>query len=66
VGPGDTIVNAKLGLRIGSGNADFYASYGRALTGDVWYKDIVRLEFRLGFERSMMHDPSQGSKSDGK
>jgi hypothetical protein len=46
---GDTIVNAKMGLRIGSGNADFYAGYGRALTGDVWYKDIVRFEFRLGF-----------------
>jgi hypothetical protein len=47
---GDTIVNAKAGLRVGLGNrADAYAGYGRALTGDTWYKDIWRLEFRLHF-----------------
>jgi hypothetical protein len=47
---GDTIVNAKFGARLGYGNrADFYAGYGRALTGDVWYKDILRVEFRLLF-----------------
>jgi hypothetical protein len=47
---GDTIVNAKFGARLGYGSrADFYAGYGRALTGDVWYKDILRVEFRLLF-----------------
>ncbi len=47
---GDTIVNAKVGARLGYGaHNDLYIGYGRALTGDVWYKDIVRLEYRLGF-----------------
>ncbi len=44
---GDTIVNLKLGVRFGMGCADLYAGYGRALTGDAWYENIVRLEFRL-------------------
>jgi len=55
---GETIVNAKAGVRFGFGQlsepgmlsrSDFYIGYGRALTGDVWYKDIVRAEFRLRF-----------------
>ncbi len=47
---GDTIVNVKLGARLGFGDrADVYAGYGRPLTGDVWYKDTFRLEFRLLF-----------------
>ncbi len=47
---GDTIVNLKLGLRLGLGHrANVYTGYGRALTGDTWYKDIYRLEFRLFF-----------------
>jgi hypothetical protein len=47
---GDTIVNAKLGLRLKSANCgDLYMGYGRALTGAVWYKDMVRLEYRLAF-----------------
>jgi hypothetical protein len=64
---GDTIINAKMGVRVGFGygqegacpdeghracwppRGDFYVGYGRALTGDVWYKDIVRVEFRLRF-----------------
>jgi hypothetical protein len=47
---GNTIVNAKVGMRFGYGNrADIYFGYGRALTGDVWYKDIYRMEFRLMF-----------------
>ena len=54
----DTIVNAKFGLRFGLGDvtqpgllnqSDFYIGYGRALTGEVWYKDIVRAELRLRF-----------------
>ena len=59
---GDTIVNAKFGLRIGLGNYDaagggsllndrhsFYVGYGRALTGDHWYQDTVRVEYNYLF-----------------
>lgn len=47
---GDTIVNAKAGVRAGWGQtADVYVGYGRALTGAVWYKDLVRVELRLHF-----------------
>jgi hypothetical protein len=47
---GDTIVNAKLGLRLRLENyGDFYAGYGRSLTGDRWYENIWRVEFRLFF-----------------
>ena len=47
---GQTIVNAKLGLRARFGDrADFYSGYGRPLTGDRWYENIFRLEFRLFF-----------------
>jgi hypothetical protein len=55
---GDTIVNAKVGVRFGFGSSeaqgylshsDLYVGYGRALTGDVWYKDILRVEYRLLF-----------------
>ncbi len=47
---GDTIVNAKLGLRVFMGaNSSFYAGYGRALTGEVWYKDTMRFEYRWNF-----------------
>ncbi len=47
---GDTIVNAKIGARLWCGaHNDLYVGYGRALTGPVWYKDIFRLEYRLGF-----------------
>jgi hypothetical protein len=47
---GDTIVNAKAGLRLGLGTrTDFYAGYGRALTGATWYTDTFRIEFRLFF-----------------
>jgi hypothetical protein len=47
---GDTIVNAKFGVRVGwGGDSDIYVGYGRALTGDVWYKDILRVEYRLRF-----------------
>ena len=56
---GDTIVNAKLGVRIGFGKADcgspfptrndIYIGYGRPLTGEVWYKDVVRVEYRRFF-----------------
>jgi hypothetical protein len=55
---GDTIVNAKVGARFGFGSlqetgflsgSDLYVGYGRALTGDVWYKDILRVEYRIRF-----------------
>src|SRR5262249_52161350 len=55
---GDTIVNAKFGTRIGFGEpsrpglfsgSDLYVGYGRALTGAVWYKDIIRVEYRMTF-----------------
>jgi hypothetical protein len=47
---GDTIVNTKLGLRLGLGDvASLYAGYGRPLTGEVWYKDIWRFELRLTY-----------------
>ena len=28
---------------------DLYVGYGRALTGEVWYKDIFRVELRIPF-----------------
>ncbi|MBL8799412.1 MAG: hypothetical protein JNM56_36355 [Planctomycetia bacterium] len=53
---GDTIINIKPGIRIGFGGTDrtnergsFYFGYGRALTGEFWYKEVVRAEFRLTF-----------------
>jgi hypothetical protein len=55
---GDTIVNAKIGVRIGVGQlvgpanmsrSEIYIGYGRALTGEVWYKDVLRLEYALRF-----------------
>jgi hypothetical protein len=45
---GDTIVNVKFGVRAGLvGLGDFYVGYGRVLTGDRWYANTFRLEFRL-------------------
>jgi hypothetical protein len=47
---GDTIINAKLGVRVRFRDVgDIYAGYGRPLTGDRWYENIWRLEFRLFF-----------------
>jgi hypothetical protein len=46
---GESILNGKFGARIGWGNSSIYAGYGRALTGDVWYKDVFRVEYRLVF-----------------
>lgn len=47
---GDTIVNLKLGVRTRLGeNADFYVGWGRPLTGEHWYKDVLRLELRWLF-----------------
>ena len=47
---GDTIVNMKVGARITECcGSSFYAGYGRSLTGDRWYEDIIRVEFRRPF-----------------
>lgn len=46
---GTTIVNAKVGARVEGRRSDFYVGYGHALTSDVWYRDIVRVEYRLKF-----------------
>jgi hypothetical protein len=47
---GDTIVNVKVGARFKIPDVcDFYLGYGRALTGDVLYKDIMRAEVRFTF-----------------
>jgi hypothetical protein len=47
---GQTIVNVKLGARAGLGRfGDVYMGYGRALTGDRWYANTLRLEWRLAF-----------------
>jgi len=55
---GDTIVNAKGGIRLGFGplvgpanlsRSDLYIGVGRALTGEVWYKDLLRVEYSLRF-----------------
>jgi hypothetical protein len=44
-----TIVNAKFGVRVDAGRQSIYAGYGRAITGETWYQDIWRIEYRLRF-----------------
>jgi hypothetical protein len=45
---GDSILNIKFGVRMRMRDrADLYVGYGRPLTGDRWYSDIVRVEFRM-------------------
>jgi hypothetical protein len=59
---GDTIVNGKFGLRFGLGSYNqagggsalndrhsLYVGYGHALTGDHWYRDILRVEYNFWF-----------------
>jgi hypothetical protein len=46
---GDTIVNVKVGGRWTFGNQSIYAGYGRALTDEVWYTDIIRAEYTYRF-----------------
>lgn len=45
----DTIVNLKLGLRWNTARDTFYVGYGHALTGDVWYQNLVRAEYGIRF-----------------
>jgi hypothetical protein len=45
---GDTILNVKIGCHFKVQEwGDVYVGYGRPLTGDHWYENTVRLEFRL-------------------
>ena len=45
---GDTVLNGCLGLRFTLGcNADIYTGYSRCFTGNPWYRDTIRVEFRL-------------------
>jgi hypothetical protein len=47
---GDTIVNLKLGSRFKVPDlGDLYIGYGRALTGERMYRDILRAELRFVF-----------------
>jgi hypothetical protein len=47
---GETIVNFKVGVRAGFERwGDAFVGYGHALTGDRWYADTIRLEWRLTF-----------------
>jgi len=44
---GTNAVNLKVGARLDLGErAGLYAGYGRAITGERWYRDVLRLEFR--------------------
>jgi hypothetical protein len=47
---GDTILNLKMGIRVGFGPNklhQIYAGYGRALTDEHWYEDIARVQYRV-------------------
>ncbi|HUK34881.1 MAG TPA: hypothetical protein VLV86_13250 [Vicinamibacterales bacterium] len=47
---GVNIVNLKVGARTTFYNhSSIYVGYGHALTDDVWYRNIVRLEYRYAF-----------------
>ena len=46
---GINVVNLKVGGRVLFGRSSVYFGYGHALTTDVWYDNIVRLEYRVGF-----------------
>ena len=47
---GDTIVNVKTGVRWKfSESADLFAGYGKPLTDQSWYDEVVRIELRLLF-----------------
>jgi hypothetical protein len=59
---GQTIVNEKIGIRMGIGNYNrpggatplndrhsLYVGYGRCITGDAWYRDTFRLEYNFWF-----------------
>jgi hypothetical protein len=43
------IVNLKAGARTSFGSNSIYVGFGQALTHDMWYKHIVRVEYRRAF-----------------
>jgi hypothetical protein len=46
----EMIFNAYAGFRAGYGErGDLFVGYGRALTGEVWYKDMFRIELRYRY-----------------
>lgn len=46
---GDTIVNAKLGVRFGRNERQLYVGFGQSITSERWYDQIARLEYRVQF-----------------
>jgi len=49
---GENIANLKFGLRFGfRDQRSLYVGYGAALSSDVWYDDVVRVEYRAGYGR---------------
>ncbi len=46
---GDTIINIKLGARYTSGPHTLYAGWGHALTEEVWYEDLTRIQYEYAF-----------------
>ena len=46
---GDTIVNAKLGLRLNYKADQMYAGFGQAITSQHWYEQLLRIEYRKQF-----------------
>lgn len=46
---GDTIVNAKFGIRMKWKEDQIYAGFGQALTNQHWYEQILRIEYRCQF-----------------
>jgi hypothetical protein len=47
---GINVLNAKLGARASFSNgSSIYAGYGRAITSDIWYRNLFRIEYRHVF-----------------
>src|SRR5205807_1985357 len=47
---GEGILDGLIGVRFGfNPGADLYVGYSRSLTGDRWYENAFRLEFRVTF-----------------
>ena len=46
---GENIVNGKIGVRMTFGHNSVYVGYGRALTHNIWYQEIARIEYRYAF-----------------
>ena len=47
---GTNIVNLKAGARAMVGDhSSFYIGYGHQLTHAIWYKEIIRAEYRYSF-----------------